>query len=154
MNIHNPSAAYGIHPASLRLTAFRFMSVSGFAWPALDTSAGVFRGVCVSSLIWDNRERERSSSVAASLSLCVCFRISVVILHSFCHLHSFRLLTRTGGVNLYTDCELTADHSHAKHRRSPQKCCSPFPRSLGVRNLLFFSRVVTSQCRWKRFGHF
>lgn len=57
-------------------------------------------------------------------------------------------LTRTGSANLFTNCNLTVDHSHAKRRHS--RCESfitrrraPFPRSPAVKDVPFFWRGAT-----------
>lgn len=67
--------------------------------------------------------------------------------------HSFRwlpqgFLTRMSSANLFTNCNLTVDHSHAKRRHS--RCESfitwrhtPFPRSPAIIDVPFFWRGAT-----------
>ncbi len=82
--------------------------------------------------VWSDIGAEKSSGSRLILS-DGCFRV---------------FLTRTGSSNLYTNCNLTVDHSHAKRRHS--RCESfitrrwaPFPRSPAVKDVPFFWRGTT-----------
>lgn len=57
-------------------------------------------------------------------------------------------LTRTGSANLFTNRNLTVDHSHAKRRHSRRESFitrrrTPFPKSPAVKHVHLFWRVAT-----------